>query len=68
MRSLPEVRDRMIEVLGHPDRLSFINARLVLRTGISLSNPEAEHTADDVARVVGALREMGYVLAAHPNR
>lgn len=61
--TLGEIRDRMVKILGQPDRLSFINARLVLRTGISLTNAEAQqHTSDELVRVINALRDMGYTV------
>ena len=60
--TMHEVRERMVQLLGHADQLSFINARLVLRTGISLSSLESQHSSAEVARVVGALKEMGFAL------
>jgi hypothetical protein len=61
MRDLTEVRNRMIELVGKPEMLGFINARLVLRTGITLNDAMAlaPHELD---RVIHALREMGYAL------
>jgi len=68
MKSLQEVRDRMIEIVGHADRLGFINARLVLRTGITLSNPSEAVAAGDVARVLAALKDMGYAVESRGQR
>ena len=64
MRNLQEVRDRMIQIVGRPERLGFINARLVLRTGITLTYPNEQASPADVARVVAALQDMGYAVAA----
>ena len=64
MKNLQEVRDRMIQIIGRPDGLGFINARLVLRTGITLSNPKESLSPADLARVVAALKDMGYALDA----
>ena len=64
MRNLQEVRDRMIQIVGRPEKLGFINARLVLRTGITLTNPNEAVTPADVARVVAALEDMGYAVAS----
>jgi hypothetical protein len=63
MNTLPEIRERMVQLLGHADKLSFINARLVLRTGVSLTL-DAHCSPDDVTRVKTALQDMGYVLDA----
>ena len=68
MRNLKEIRDRMIEIVGQPDRLGFINARLVLRTGITLNDPNHPVTADEVGRVVSALKEMGYAVDAKEGK
>jgi hypothetical protein len=61
MKDLTEVRNRMIELVGKPEMLGFINARLVLRTGITLNDAMAlaPHELD---RVIHALRDMGYPL------
>ena len=61
MKTVAEIRDRMSQILGRPELLTFVNARLVLRTGISLNGDE-KHSIEDVSRVIGALREMGYAL------
>jgi len=62
MKTLGEIRDRMINIVGKPELLNFVNARLVLRTGVSLNNKSESVTTDDVNKVVGALREMGYAI------
>ena len=63
MNTLPEIRERMVQLLGHADKLSFINARLVLRTGVSLS-VDVHCSPEEIVRVKTALNEMGYVLEA----
>jgi hypothetical protein len=60
MNSLADIRTRVIEIIGKPDFLPFVNARLVLRTGMSLTADGMEHSADDLYRVIVALEEMGY--------
>ena len=67
MKSLRDVRERMIELVGKPDKLGFINARLVLRTGITLNENDAA-TPQDLARVVAALKEMGYAIDTKEGR
>lgn len=62
MNSLTEIRDRMAVLVGRPELLGFINARLVLRTGITLNHTNETHTPEELARVVAALRDMGYAL------
>ena len=42
--------------------LGFINARLVLRTGITLNNPNEQVSLTDLARVLAALKDMGYAV------
>jgi hypothetical protein len=62
MKTLGEIRDRMIAIVGRPELLNFVNARLVLRTGVSLNNAADSTNADDLRRVVVALKDMGYAL------
>lgn len=62
MKSLVEVRNRMIEIVGKPEKLSFVNARLVLRTGITLNDPQQAVTPDELKRVITALSDMGYAV------
>lgn len=62
MKSLVEVRSRMIEIVGNPEKLSFVNARLVLRTGITLNDPQLKVTPAELASVINALRDMGYTM------
>ena len=62
MNTLAEIRERMTILVGRPEFLGFVNARLVLRTGITLNNTSETLSPEELARVVTALRDMGYVL------
>ena len=62
MKNLLEIRNRMIEIIGKPERLSFVNARLVLRTGITLNEPNQALGPAELDRVINALRDMGYAI------
>ena len=62
MQTLGEIRDQIVRLIGGPQFLGFVNARLVLRTGISLSNLAAQHTPEELNKVVTALRDMGYAV------
>lgn len=68
MKNLQEVRNRMIEIVGKPEMLGFVNARLVLRTGITLNDPQQAITPDELDRVIKALRDMGYAIDSHRGR
>jgi hypothetical protein len=61
MQTLGEIRERVVQLIGGPQFLGFVNARLVLRTGVSLSSP-GTLTAEDLTRVIAALRDMGYAV------
>ena len=50
----------VIQIIGRPDYIGFIDARLILRTGISLKNVDRDYAPHDINRVVAALRDMGY--------
>jgi len=62
MKTLGEIRERMIAIVGRPELLNFVNARLVLRTGVSLNTTSESATSDDLQRVVMALKDMGYAI------
>jgi len=64
MTDLEQVRRALITLLGDESRLVMINARLILRTGVSLNSIQPHHSKDRarIAKVVGALREMGFEL------
>jgi hypothetical protein len=68
MKNLQEVRNRMIEIVGKPEKLGFVNARLVLRTGITLSDTQQALTSDELGRVIKALQDMGYAIDSHGGR
>jgi hypothetical protein len=64
MKTIKDIRARMIEIVGgKAENLGFINARLVLRTGITLNDNESSNS-QDVARVISALKDMGYAVEA----
>ena len=64
MKTIKEIRARMIEIVGgKAENLGFINARLVLRTGITLNDNESSNS-QDIARVISALKDMGYAVEA----
>ena len=64
MNTLKEIRDQMVKIVGKPEMLGFVNARLVLRTGITLNDPNQKVTPDELARVVAVLKDMGYAVEA----
>lgn len=61
MRDLNEVRSALVAELGSEDRLPMVSARLILRTGVSLTTVDPKTSGDGqrVAKVLAALREMG---------
>ena len=63
MNTLENIRAQLIQQLGDPSRLGFVNARLILRTGVNLSSPKPGTTPADVEKVVKALSEMGVPVA-----
>lgn len=62
MKTLEDVRERMVEIIGRREMLPLVNARVMLRTGISLTADDRPHSLDDVVRVIVALEEMGYTI------
>ena len=62
MQTLGDIRDRVVTLIGGAQFLGFVNARLVLRTGISLSNAATPTTPEELNKVITALREMGYAV------
>ena len=64
MRSLEQVRQALVAELGDESKLPLVNARIILRTGVSLTKPAAGHATDDtrISKVVAALRQMGFEL------
>jgi hypothetical protein len=61
---LESVRNSLIAALNHEGKLSMVNARVILRTGVNLLSPKPGQVRDpgDVAKVLAALREMGFDL------
>ncbi len=62
MKTLQNIRERVVEIIGEPDLLPSINTRLVLRTGVALGGNGALHSVDDLSRVIRALEDMGYAV------
>jgi hypothetical protein len=62
---LERIRNGLLSQLGSDSKFSFINTRLILKTGISLRDYTREEARDPVvvARVVVALAEQGYNLS-----
>jgi hypothetical protein len=61
---LDGVRSSLIAALKHEGKLSMVNARVILRTGVNLLAPKPAQLKDpqDLAKVLAALREMGFDL------
>jgi hypothetical protein len=62
MNSLGEIRKVLSAALANPAMFSLVNTRLILRTGVDLSDIKV---ADDrnpaaIAKVVTALKALGY--------
>jgi hypothetical protein len=62
MTSLEQVRSALVAKLGSEDRLTLLNVRIILRTGVNLSVIDPRHANDPsrISKVLGALREMGF--------
>jgi hypothetical protein len=68
MTDLEQVRTALIASFGgDASKLPMVNARLILRTGVSLSKLDPQHVRDPkrVNAVLLALREMGFDISAH---
>lgn len=65
MKSLEQVRAALVAKLGDENKLVLLNARVILRTGVSLSVIDPRYAKDTVRieRVLAALREMGFELS-----
>jgi hypothetical protein len=63
MNSLEEIRVKLLGLVGSDARLSLINTRVMLRTGINLVTVRPGQTREDVDKVVKALSDMGYSVA-----
>jgi hypothetical protein len=63
MKDLEQVRTALIAAFGgDASKLPMVNARLILRTGVSLTKLDPRHVHDPkrVDAVLFALREMGF--------
>jgi hypothetical protein len=60
--SLERIKSELLAQLCSDSKFSFVNTRLILRTGISLREYTREEAHDPrvVARVLGALSEQGF--------
>ncbi len=67
MRDLEHVRTALITAFGGDlSKLPMVNARLILRTGVSLTKLDPRHAKDPkrIDAVLMALREMGFEISA----
>jgi len=64
MKNLEQLRSALIAKLGDEGKLVLLNARLILRTGVSLTTIDPRHATDAqrIGKVLVALREMGFDL------
>lgn len=62
VRNLDEVRAALVARLADEGKLSLLNARLILRTGVNLMQPKPAqiHDSARVSKVLLALHEMGF--------
>jgi hypothetical protein len=60
--SLDRIKSELLAQLRSDTKFSFVNTRLILKTGVSLRDYKAEEATDPrlVARVLGALLEQGF--------
>jgi hypothetical protein len=63
-QNLGEVRAALLSKLGDESKLSILNARIILRTGVNLMQPKLSQINDPqgVSKVLSALRELGFHL------
>jgi hypothetical protein len=59
---LERIRSGLLAQLGSDSKFSFVNTRLILKTGINLRDYKPQEARDPavVAKVVGALAEQGF--------
>jgi hypothetical protein len=64
LKTLEEIRTMLVGQLKDEGKLSLVNARLILRTGVNLSALRPGQAADPVLlkRVIVALQDMGFKL------
>ncbi len=62
---MDEVRRALLGLAGDEARFSLLNSRVILRTGLNLSDikPTQRHDVVAIAKVMSALKEMGYDLS-----
>ncbi len=64
MRDLDQIKRELLSQLRSDSKFSFINTRVILKTGVSLREykPEEARDPDVVAKVLGVLAEHGFNL------
>jgi hypothetical protein len=62
VKSLGEICSTLTLALGSPALFTLVNTRIVLKTGIDLSQirDDEDTSPDSVSRVLSALESMGY--------
>jgi hypothetical protein len=62
VNSLEQVKSELLSLLRSESTFSFINTRLILKTGINLRDykPEDGRDAAVIAKVLGVLAEQGF--------
>ncbi len=70
MRDLRQIRSLLGESLMDEGKLALVSARLILRTGMSITELRPEHVQSPaaIAKVTLALAEMGFDLDAISKR
>ena len=70
MASLDRIRSELAAQLRSDTKFSYVNTRLILKTGVSLRDytPEEERDPHVVARVLGALLEQGFTFTKGTTR
>jgi hypothetical protein len=61
---LDKIKGELLSQLRSESKFSFVNTRLILKTGISLRdyNPQEAHDPAVVAKVLDVLAEQGFTL------
>lgn len=64
LHNLADVRAALKSKLSDESKLSMLNARVILRTGVNLMQPKPSqmHDPKGVSQVLMVLREMGFEL------
>ena len=68
--SLDRIKSELVAQLQSDTKFSFVNTRLILKTGVSLRDysPEEESHPQVVTRVLGALAEQGFTFTKETTR